>query len=418
MHAMSPAAKPQDQSAATDRLWQIDAARGVMLILMTLTHVPTRFTSPAGQPFGFVSAAEGFVLLSGFMAGWVYTGRQIKSGVTEMRTAFLRRVLKIYLSQAALLLFLFSFISMLGLTVHQASVTNLVSFYLNHPAEAIAASLLLIYNPPLLDILPMYVLFMLLSPWLLVQGQRGGWWPIVAVSLALWFGTQFGLGQLLYSGVVATTGFNIPLAETGAFDMLAWQLIWVMGLWLGSEYANGRRWTKYPKWLVAASLIIALVGLVWRHWVGQAAFPRHSDLNILFDKWQLGPLRLLNLLSLLLLALRFEPWLTRTLPRLRALEVMGAASLPVFCAHLVIALTVLATLGEASPQRPLGLDLAILVACFAALYGVASLSGRIDRRAARVRSAFSKARAARLEARTVNAEARRSRLSRSRIPRR
>ena len=46
-----------------------------MLVLMTLTHVPTRFSSPAGQPFGYVSAAEGFVLLSAFMAGSVYTRR-------------------------------------------------------------------------------------------------------------------------------------------------------------------------------------------------------------------------------------------------------------------------------------------------------------------------------------------------------
>ena len=32
----------------------------------------------------------------------------------------------------------------------------------------------------------------------------------------------------------------------------------------------------------------------------------------------------------------FGPWLTRRLPRVRALEVLGAASLPVFCAHLVL----------------------------------------------------------------------------------
>ena len=57
------------------RLWQVDALRGLMLVLMTLTHVPTRWSSPAGQPFGYVSAAEGFVLLSAFMAGWVYTAR-------------------------------------------------------------------------------------------------------------------------------------------------------------------------------------------------------------------------------------------------------------------------------------------------------------------------------------------------------
>ena len=55
------------------RLWELDALRGLMLVLMTLTHLPTRLTTPTGQPFGYVSAAEGFVLLSAFMAGMVYS---------------------------------------------------------------------------------------------------------------------------------------------------------------------------------------------------------------------------------------------------------------------------------------------------------------------------------------------------------
>jgi hypothetical protein len=54
---------------AMKRLWEVDALRGLMLVLMTLTHLPSRLTDPLGQPFGFVSAAEGFVLLSAFMAG-------------------------------------------------------------------------------------------------------------------------------------------------------------------------------------------------------------------------------------------------------------------------------------------------------------------------------------------------------------
>ncbi len=54
------------------RYWEIDALRGLMLVLMTVTHLPTRLTDPLGQPFGFVSAAEGFVLLSAFVAGLVY----------------------------------------------------------------------------------------------------------------------------------------------------------------------------------------------------------------------------------------------------------------------------------------------------------------------------------------------------------
>ena len=396
------------------RLWQIDALRGLMLVLMTLTHVPTRWSSPAGQPLGYVSAAEGFVLLSAFMAGWIYTAQRKKSGVAGMRMAFLKRVAKIYLSQAALLIFLFSAVAAIGLTTRQSAITNLVSFYLQHPVEAVAGALLLVYNPPLLDILPMYILFMLASPLALVHGARHGWGGLLAASVAVWLGAQFGLSRALYDAVVAATEFAIPLAETGAFEILAWQMLWTIGLWMGAAHAEGAAPPRFPSWLVAVAALVALTGVVWRHAVGQAPFGERVELNLLFDKWQLGPLRVIDLFALIVLAMRFEPWLTRHLPRLRALEVLGAASLPVFCAHLVIALLALALLGEASPQRPWPVDAALLASAFALLYAVALVSARIDRRAARVRAAHAADRAAR----DVSADARRSPLSRSRSRRR
>lgn len=59
-----------------------------MLVLMTVTHLPSRLTDPLGQPFGFVSAAEGFVLLSALMAGLVYSRTGHREGVDAMRRAF------------------------------------------------------------------------------------------------------------------------------------------------------------------------------------------------------------------------------------------------------------------------------------------------------------------------------------------
>ena len=409
---------PAPAQRGPDRLWQIDALRGVMLVLMTLTHVPTKFSSPAGQPLGYVSAAEGFVLLSAFMAGSVYTARQRKAGVEKMRTDFLRRVAKIYLSQTALLLFLFSAVSAIGIAVGQSAVTNLVSFYLQHPVDAIVGALLLVYNPPLLDILPMYIFFMLASSLVLVHAERRGWGVLLAISVALWFGAQFGLGRLLYDGVVAATGFSIPLAETGAFEIVAWQMLWMLGLWMGAGHAAGMPRPRFPPWLVACAAVVAAVCLVWRHAVGQAPFGDAHGLDLLFDKWKLGPLRLLDLFALLILAMHFEPWLTRRLPRLRPLEVLGAASLPVFCTHLVIALLALAILGEASPRRSWWFDAAILAGSFAVLYAVALVSERIDRHAARVRARFAAARTERAQARAVSAGARRSPTSRWRSRRR
>lgn len=419
-------------TAAGNRLWQVDALRGLMLVLMTLTHVPTRFSSPAGQPFGYVSAAEGFVFLSAFMAGLVYTRRGLAQGADSMRQAFLRRVLRIYLSQVALLAFLFFAVALLGLVLAQPAITNMVSYFLEHPAHALAASLLLLYNPPLLDILPMYVLFMLASPLVLDAGLRRGFGGLLGLSLALWVGAQFGLGHALYDRVAATADVFVPVQQTGAFTVLAWQLLWMLGLWLGAQQAQGIALPRMPGWLVATAAAWALVCLVWRHAVGQVPFPAQGGgadgLNLLFDKWQLAPLRLLDTLALLVLVLRYGPAWAGRLPRVRPLEVLGTASLPVFCAHLVIALLVLALLGEPTPERSWAHDTVLLAATFAALYAVALVSQAIDRHAARVRDAYRARRENRralLQARreaeaaaTVSAGLRRSLRSRWRNPRR
>lgn len=413
---MSSAATPAPP-ARTERLWQIDALRGLMLVLMTLTHLPTRFSSPAGQPFGFVSAAEGFVLLSGFMAGMVYTSRERRDGAPVMRDAFYKRVFKIYLCQAALLLFLFSFIALIGVVGQQDAIRNLVSFYLTHPLPALFGGLLLVHNPPLLDILPMYILFMLASPILLVHGLRQGWSAILAVSVALWLGAQFGLGQVLYEAAVVATGLPVPFQETGAFQILAWQFLWVMGLWMGSTRAATAEPVpvRFPAWMVRCAIVIGVVGLVWRHGVGQVPFPGRDDLNLMLDKWQLAPLRLINLFALLVLTVHFGPWLSERLPRLRFLETLGAASLPVFCTHLVLALLALALAGEPRAERASAIDVSILIASFAVLYAVALISREFDRHAAAVQQRFKTRLRARASAR-LHRGGKRSRSSRPDSP--
>ena len=381
-----------------ERRWELDALRGVMLVLMTLTHLPTVFSSPAGQPLGFVSAAEGFVLLSAYMCGVVYTQRGQREGEDPMRSALLHRAFKIYLCQAALLLFLFSFIAGLALLVDQGEVKSLVSFYLERPLVAFVGAMLLLYNPPLLDILPMYIVFMLASPLLLVHGMRHGWAVVLALSVAAWVGAQFGLGRVLQAQLISLTGLPVPPAQGGAFDILAWQFIWVLGLWLGSSQAAKKPALpqRLPQWTVLAAVAIGATGLVWRHTLGQAAFPElpgSAVPNMLFDKWRLGPARMADLFALLVLTVHFGPWLKEKLPRLRFLETLGAASLPVFCAHLVVALLALVFFGAPKPGRPLGIDVGILVGGFAILYATALVSQYLDRRAAAVQQRFKERRA-------------------------
>src|SRR6266850_5514249 len=51
---------------------RLDALRGLMLVIITIDHLPSAFAAFTYQSLGFVSAAEGFVFLSGYVAGMVY----------------------------------------------------------------------------------------------------------------------------------------------------------------------------------------------------------------------------------------------------------------------------------------------------------------------------------------------------------
>jgi hypothetical protein len=389
MTAASPPATAERPAPA--RYWEVDALRGLMLVLMTITHLPSRLTDPLGQPFGFVSAAEGFVLLSAFMAGLVYTRTAYRDGVDAMRRAFWQRALKIYMAQAATLLFLFTIIAAVGLRIDQPAVKDLMSYYLAEPREAFLYSLALVYEPPLLDILPMYIFFMLLSPWVLAFSLRHGWATVALASTAVWAAAQFGFSEWVYRGVVHWTGLPVPFQEMGAFNAYAWQFLWFMGLWLGASRSTpGARPLRLPRWLLLGAAAIALYGLYWRHHGpdGQAPFGGDEHLNLLFDKWLLGPLRLVDLVALGVLAVGFGPAAMRRLPRLRWLEAMGSASLPVFCAHLVAVLLVLAFYGSSQTARPVWGDALLLTAVFAALYAVARVTLWVDaRKAARLRAA-------------------------------
>jgi len=366
------------------RQWEVDALRGLMLVLMTLTHLSSRLTDPMGQPFGFVSAAEGFVLMSAYMAGLVYGRRAYRDGIEAMQRAFRQRALKVYMSQATTLLFLFTVITAVGLRSDQAAIKNLASYYLQQPHTAFLTALLLIYEPPLLDILPMYVLFMVVSPWALAFALRHGWRGVMATSAVIWLLSQFGLSEWVYQGTVALTGLPVPFTEMGSFDTLSWQFLWMFGLWMGaSRNAPAAQPLQFPNWAIALAVVVALYGLHWRHegLNGQAPFGGDMQLNMLFDKWRLGPLRLLNLLALGILTVRFGPALLHRLPRQRWLEAIGSASLQVFCAHLVAVLLVLAVFGDNQLARPRWGDVLLLLGVFGALYGVARVTLGLERRA-------------------------------------
>jgi hypothetical protein len=366
---------------------EIDALRGLMLVLMCVTHLPTRFAEWLGQPFGFVSAAEGFVFLSAYLVGVVYTGRAQRFGQAEMRKALWRRAGVVYRCHVAMLVFLFTVIAWIGIRSERQAITNLISFYIQEPWTALWTSLALIYTPPLLDILPMYVLFMAASPLLLPLVMRRGWHVVVLASSALlWLAAQFGWNEVAYAAVAASIHHKVPLNQNGAFDLMAWQFIWALGLCLGARRALPARWPAWipgrrADWTAALALCVALSCMLWRHAVGQTAFPGLPQLDFLFDKWHLGPLRMLNFFALVLVLTHFGPRLA-ALARAPGLQLLGRQSLPAFCAHLVVVLIALSVIGDKADQLSLWSEIGIVLGTLlivGLVAGIAAHKGRESR---------------------------------------
>jgi hypothetical protein len=93
-------------------------------------------------------------------------------------------------------------------------------------------------------------------------------------------------------------------------------------------------------------------------------------LNMLVDKWHLGPLRLLNFAVLAWLVVRARPYLV-DLAADSSITLMGRAALPVFAVHLVICLSLLATLGGAPRPHLSVMEIMLVAMTLVVLYGVA-----------------------------------------------
>ena len=89
------------------RLPELDALRGLFLVWMTLTHLPTRFSDFVNQPFGYISSAEGFVFLSALLIGRLYIRKSMEDPA-GVRAQMWKRSLKLYAYHMFLLAFAFT----------------------------------------------------------------------------------------------------------------------------------------------------------------------------------------------------------------------------------------------------------------------------------------------------------------------
>jgi hypothetical protein len=332
---------------------ELDAARGMMLVWMTLVHLPTILSAHVNQPFGYVSSSEGFIFLSALLTGRIYFRIFERDGAAAMNRKLVLRAVRLYIFHVLLLLFAFVAVSRYALRGRPA-LHNMLDFYFLAGVErAVRDGLLLIYRPPLLDIIPLYVGFCLLAPLLIFLGARISWRLVLGGSAGIWLAAQFGFRTALYHWVVAATPLRVPLNEMGAFNPWAWQFLWVVGIYFGVRWAKNElpaaRWAQ-RLWIPAACVAAALFVLRYSEALGLNL----GSYSVLFDKWNLAAVRLVDFPAVILLVLRFHAPLKRFAlqrflqPVSRSLIMLGQSSLQVFCAHFFFCFVALGLVGNAA----------------------------------------------------------------------
>lgn len=302
------------------RDFRIDSVRGLLLVTMTLDHLGGPLRAFSWEPLGYVSAAEGFVLLSGLMFAVAYGG--YVADPSQLYRKGLARALKVYKYQVVL-----------ALTISGAAVwipstlpywRAMLAPFDQHPLRYAVLEVLLVHQPLYMGILPMYVVFAFMGPPILHAFHRGRTSLVFALSTCLW-----GLSQFVNLKALLLGPFYSQV-NPGFFNPFAWQLLWVLGLWIGSHRDRCR---EYIQWGGAVAMGVAgamvLVLFASRHEFGVV----DGMMAALVDRSDLGPLRLLNLLLLAVISARVIGGFARD-ARVSWLALLGRHSLWVFSLHV------------------------------------------------------------------------------------
>ena len=317
-------------SHAVERDLRLDLFRGMGLWMIFLDHIPHDIVAWLTlRNYGFSDAAEFFVFISGYLAGFIY-GPIVRGG--HFLAATKRLVMRAWQMYVAHIMLFLLFTAQIARTVRRFDNPMYedefnVHNFLQHPDVLIGQALSLRYKPVNLDVLPLYISLVLASPlilWCLVR--RPNWTLLgsaVLYVLARWFDWNFA---------------SYPPGTTWYFNPFAWQLLFIFAAWCGVGGAAQLQFLIRSRVVLALAvawiLFALLIVMTWHvpfleslvpKWMIKAIYP--------IDKTDLDMLRLTHFLALAVVVTRYLPrnWAPLTSKWLRPLILCGQHSLAIFC---------------------------------------------------------------------------------------
>ncbi len=281
------------------RIPALDFIRGACLLVIAANHLSSyaRKLGYQGRELltptmlGYSSAAELFFFVSGALIGILYTKPEMTPATRFVRLS--HRAGHLYLYNALVYVALLA-----GCTLLSTQVLERLELLpmVNTPTATALQFLALLESPPLLDILALYVVFLLVAIGFVPLTRR---WPLLALAATV---LLYALCQ--WPAARAVMGME---ARTRGMNPFAWQLVFMVGVLCGrfGVLDKLQRWVMLPRVAVGllGLLVVATIGFIadrklgllpewwWgKHALGVLRLP-HAALTLCGYFWLSGVLR-------------------------------------------------------------------------------------------------------------------------------
>ena len=206
--------------------------------------------------------------------------------------------------------------------------------YVESPLTTLGLGALFLFQPAFLDILPMYCLFLLITPFIINRFKKkyGCWW-VLAGSFLVWAPATYSTWDNLQR-----YGERFLPVNFGFFDPFAWQFLFVGGLFFGFRRYTAKS-IPIKISLITMSLLILIGIMLFRYKILPSNLLGFDILSLTIRE-TFGPLRAINLAALAYLITGFGIRFPRLL-EWPWFSYLGRHSLQVFTFHLVLLYSIL-----------------------------------------------------------------------------
>ncbi|RZK27457.1 MAG: DUF1624 domain-containing protein, partial [Hymenobacter sp.] len=229
---------------------RIDIVRGLAIVIIVINHLSQAIRYyglkgreiPTPTAYGYSSAAELFVIVSGYMIGLTRVSKP------DAIHKVIKRAGELYIYNWVLLLGITPFVY--GISEKDAIFWR-TSTLADDPFGAIIEFGLNIYAPRLLDVLQLYIILLLVTPIAIVIWRKS---PVMLliVSAAVYFIGHANNVLAIWQAV-----------EVFHFNPLTWQLLFFGSLILGARRAHTRLFSFFERpggrYYTASLTVIAIV---------------------------------------------------------------------------------------------------------------------------------------------------------------